>query len=53
MKTKQQKRNEARKTAEAKSAAKKAMRDPNAGVAVNPGRNKGRSVIPQSKARKK
>lgn len=54
MKTKQQKRNEAKKVAEARSAARKQERNRKAGIATatpRPGQ-KGRSIVPQTKKKK-
>ena len=55
MKTKQEKRNEAKKVAEAKSQQRKAVRNAKAASAVPTGKpgQKGKSLVPQSKAKKK
>ncbi|NJC28105.1 hypothetical protein [Neolewinella antarctica] len=54
MKTKQEKINEARKTAESQKAAKKAQRTAKStSTAASTGGKKGKSVIPQSKTTKK
>ena len=50
MKTKEQKRNEARKTAEATKAARKAQRQQKTGLSMGSQRGpKGKSLVPQSK----
>ena len=54
MKTKQQKRNEAKKVAEARSASRKQDRDKRSGNSLatpRPGQ-KGRSLVPQVKKKK-
>ena len=52
MKTKAQKRNEARKNAEALKAKKKAIRDARPKTDNAPRTKKGKSVVPQSKKKK-
>jgi len=53
MQSKVQKRNDARKKAEAQKAKKKAMRASKAGVGMtSPKPGKGKSLVPQSKKKK-
>lgn len=52
MKTKSEKRNEARKNAEAVKASRKAARMSKGSLAPQPGRSKGKSLVPQVKKKK-